>query len=56
MPSPGEPQAEPTIGQAINGGYDLLEAMQSLQPRFPGRVAQSHSPDGDAARRAHSEG
>jgi hypothetical protein len=26
MPSPGEPQAEPTIGNAINGGYDLLEA------------------------------
>jgi hypothetical protein len=26
MPSPGDPQAEPTIGGAINGGYDLLEA------------------------------
>jgi len=26
MPSPGEPQAEPTIGKAINGGFDLLEA------------------------------
>jgi hypothetical protein len=26
MPSPGEPQAEPTIGKAINGGYHLLEA------------------------------
>ena len=26
MPSPGDPQAEPTIGKAINGGYDLLEA------------------------------
>lgn len=26
MPSPGGPQAEPTIGKAINGGYDLLEA------------------------------
>jgi hypothetical protein len=26
MPSPGEPQAEPTIGKAINNGYDLLEA------------------------------
>jgi hypothetical protein len=26
MPSPSEPQAEPTIGKAINGGYDLLEA------------------------------
>jgi hypothetical protein len=25
MPSP-RPQAEPTIGKAINGGYDLLEA------------------------------
>src|SRR3984893_3917252 len=26
MPSPGEPQAEPTIGKATSGGYDLLEA------------------------------
>src|SRR5204862_4893253 len=26
MPPPGEPQAEPTIAKAINGGYDLLEA------------------------------
>jgi hypothetical protein len=26
MPSPGEPQAEPTIGKAIKGGYDLREA------------------------------
>jgi hypothetical protein len=26
MPSLGEPQAEPTIAKAINGGYDLLEA------------------------------
>jgi hypothetical protein len=26
MPSPGEPQAEPTIAKAINGGYDFLEA------------------------------
>jgi hypothetical protein len=26
MPSPGEPQADPTIGKAVNGGYDLLEA------------------------------
>jgi hypothetical protein len=26
MPSPGEPQAEPTIAKAINCGYDLLEA------------------------------
>jgi hypothetical protein len=25
-PSPGDPQAEPTIGKAINGDYDLLEA------------------------------
>ena len=24
MPSPGDPQAEPTIAKAINGGYDLL--------------------------------
>jgi hypothetical protein len=23
---PGDPQAEPTIGKAINGGFDLLEA------------------------------
>jgi len=27
--SPGEPQAEPTIGKAINGGYDLLEAKRN---------------------------
>jgi hypothetical protein len=26
MPSPGDPQAEPTIGKAIDGGYDLPEA------------------------------
>jgi hypothetical protein len=26
MPSPGDPQAEPTIGKAINCGFDLLEA------------------------------
>ena len=26
MPSPGDPQAEPTIGKAINGGFVLLEA------------------------------
>src|SRR5258705_1928865 len=26
MPSPGEPQAEPTIAKAINGGYDLVAA------------------------------
>jgi hypothetical protein len=26
MPSPCDPQAEPTIGKAINAGYDLLEA------------------------------
>lgn len=26
MPSPGDPQAEPTIGKALNGGFDLLEA------------------------------
>ncbi len=26
MPSPGDPQAEPTIGKAINAGYDLIEA------------------------------
>jgi hypothetical protein len=26
MPSPGDTQAEPTIGKAINGGFDLLEA------------------------------
>jgi hypothetical protein len=25
MPSPGERQAEPTIGMALNGSYDLLE-------------------------------
>ncbi|MGZ5944094.1 MAG: hypothetical protein ACXWN8_16950 [Isosphaeraceae bacterium] len=26
IPSPSDPQAEPTIRKAINGGYDLLEA------------------------------
>ena len=26
MPSPGEPQANPTIRKALNAGYDLLEA------------------------------
>ena len=26
MPSPGGSQAEPTIGKAVTGGYDLLEA------------------------------
>jgi hypothetical protein len=26
MPSPGDPQAEPAIAKAINGGFDLLEA------------------------------
>jgi hypothetical protein len=26
LPSPGDPQAEPTIRKAINGGFDLLEA------------------------------
>jgi hypothetical protein len=25
-PTPGEAEAEPTIGNAINGGYDLLKA------------------------------
>jgi hypothetical protein len=25
MPSPGDPQAEPTIAKALNAGYDLLE-------------------------------
>jgi hypothetical protein len=26
MPWPGDPQAEPSIGEAINGGFDLLAA------------------------------
>jgi hypothetical protein len=26
MPSPGDSQAEPTIGKASYGGFDLLEA------------------------------
>ncbi|WP_315747571.1 MULTISPECIES: hypothetical protein [unclassified Bradyrhizobium] len=26
MPTPGEPQANPTIGMALNAGFDLLEA------------------------------
>ncbi len=29
MPSPAIPQAEPTIGKAINGGFDLLEAKRN---------------------------
>ena len=33
MPSPGVPQAEPMIGKAINGGFDLLEA-QPMRPGF----------------------
>jgi hypothetical protein len=34
MPSPGEPQANPTIGKAINGGYDQLEAQCKRCSRF----------------------
>src|SRR5664279_5483891 len=35
MPSPGDPQAEPTFAKAINGGFDLLEAkFNRLRPRF----------------------
>jgi hypothetical protein len=34
MPSPGEPQGEPTIAKAINGGYDLLEAKCNRCDRF----------------------
>jgi len=26
MPSPDDPQAEPTIAKAIKGGFDLLDA------------------------------
>jgi hypothetical protein len=35
MPSPGDPQAEPTIGKAINGGFDLLEAKCNRCDRVP---------------------
>src|SRR5258705_7269563 len=34
MPSPGEPQAEPTIRKAINCGYDLLEAKCNRRRRI----------------------
>jgi hypothetical protein len=33
MPSPGDPQAEPTIGNPINGGFDLLETKCNRSPR-----------------------
>jgi hypothetical protein len=29
MPSPGDPQAEPTIAKAINGGFDLAVQVQT---------------------------
>ena len=35
MPSPGDPQAEPTIGKAINGGFDLLEAKRRRRHELP---------------------
>lgn len=47
MSSPGEPQAEPTIGEAINGGFDLLEAKCNRCKRVslvPLRVLK-HPPD-----------
>ena len=35
MPSPRDPQAKPTIGKAINGGFDLLEAKCNRATGFP---------------------
>ena len=37
-PAPGDAQAEPTIGKAINGGYDLLEAKCNKCDRVPLRA------------------
>src|SRR5258705_3728249 len=46
MPSPGEPQAEPTIAKAINGGYDFLEAKCNRYDRvlFVALRALKHPP------------
>jgi hypothetical protein len=35
MPSPGDPQAEPTIAKAINGGFDLLKPNAIAATGFP---------------------
>jgi hypothetical protein len=48
MPSPGEPQAEPTIGKAINGGYDPAGGqVQPVRPGFADPAAVSEAPTGD---------
>jgi hypothetical protein len=49
MPSPGDPQAEPTIAKAINGGFELLEAKcnratVSRWCRFAGACPPSERP------------
>jgi hypothetical protein len=44
MPSPGKPQAEPTIGNAINSGYDLLEGPCNRCDRVS-LVPPKHPPD-----------
>ena len=41
MPSPGEPQAEPTIGKALNAGYVLLEVKCSLGDRHMANTTTS---------------
>lgn len=38
MPSPGDPQAEPTIAKAINGGFHLLEASRLMGPDEEGKL------------------
>jgi len=48
MPSPGEPPAEPTIGKAINGGYDLLEAKCNRCDRVSLVPLRSLKPPGHA--------
>jgi hypothetical protein len=48
MPSPGEPQAEPTIAKAINGGFDLLKAKCNRCDRLPGAAARPEAPAGNA--------
>src|SRR4051794_25129696 len=47
MPSPGDPQAEPTIGKAVNGGVDLLQAKGNRGDRgFPLPLRTPRAPPG----------
>jgi hypothetical protein len=43
---PGDPQAEPTIAKAINGGYDLLEAKCNRCEWKPRSIASRAAPAG----------